>query len=131
VLVSTPVRFEVEYRAFVLGRRVAATSVYIRGGAIAEGWEERPGEREGALGLLAELLADEAIALPPALVIDVARLSGGDWAVVEGNPAWASGLCGCDPQAVLPALAAATVPRGTAGQWAREVVYMQPERSLS
>ncbi len=120
VLVSSPVRFEVEYRAFVAARKVLALSVYVRDGAVAEGWVEQPGEREGALGLLNALLADEAVSLPPALVIDVGRLDSGEWVVVEGNPAWASGLCGCDPAAVLQVLAAAAVPRGTGGTWARQ-----------
>lgn len=122
VLVSGPVRFEVEYRAFIEGRRVAALSVYLRGGQLADGWREEPGEREEALELLGRLLADERVELPPALVIDVGKLATGGWAVVEGNPAWASGLCGCDAAAILPVLAAATVPRGSGGRWARDAV---------
>lgn len=124
VLVSQPVRFEVEYRAFVEERRVATISVYIRAGQLADDWREEPGEREEALEFLSRLLADELVELPPALVIDVGRLATGGWAVIEGNPAWASGLCGCDPTAVLPVLAAATVPRGCGGQWARDAVWI-------
>lgn len=123
VLVSQPVRFEVEYRAFVERRAVAAISVYIRAGNLADDWREEPGEREEAMEFLGRLLADEVVELPPALVIDVGRLATGGWAVVEANPAWASGLCGCDPTAVLPVLAAATVPRGSGGRWAREAVW--------
>lgn len=126
VLVSQPVRFEVEYRAFVEGRRVAALSVYIREGKLAEGWHEEPGEREEALAFLGRLLADELVELPPAIVIDVGRLATGGWAVVEGNPAWASGLCDCDPDAVLSVLAAATVPHGSGGRWARDAVWTHP-----
>lgn len=124
VLVSSPVSFAVEYRAFVAGRRVAALSAYIRGGAVAEGWEELPGEREGALALLEALLADVSIEVPPALVIDVGLLSSGSWAVVEANPAWASGLCGCDPAVILSVLAAATVPRGAEPRWARDAIWV-------
>lgn len=123
VLVSQPARFEVEYRAFIEGRRVASLSVYIRAGKLADGWGEEPGEREEALAFLGRLLTDERVDLPPAMVIDVGRVATGRWAVVEGNPAWASGLCGCDPAAVLPVLAAATVPRGSGGRWARDAVW--------
>jgi hypothetical protein len=123
VLVSSPVSFAVEYRGFVANRRVAALSAYIRGGAVADGWEELPGEREGALALLEEIVADSSVELPPALVIDVGQLSSGSWAVVEANPAWASGLCGCDPTLILPVLAAATVPRGSEPRWARDAIW--------
>lgn len=122
VLVSDPVRFDVEYRAFVADRRVEALSPYIRGGVIAEGWQSLPGEREAATAFLERLLFEPAVALPPSLVIDVGRLStevSAEWVVVEGNPAWASGICGCDPTAVLKVLAAATVPRGSCPMWAR------------
>lgn len=123
VLTSDPARFIVEYRVFVAERAAAAASVYIRGGAIAAGWEERDGEREGALAFLSELLADTTIEMPPALVIDVGLLSTGAWAVVEGNPAWASGVCGCDPALVLPVLAAATAPKSAGSRWARGAVW--------
>jgi hypothetical protein len=124
VLVSEPVSFVAEYRAFVAHRSVAALSCYIRGGNIAEDWAELPGEREGALALLEALLADDAVELPPALVIDVGQLSTGDWAVVEANPAWASGICGCEPRAILSVLAAATVPRGAETRWARDAIWV-------
>jgi hypothetical protein len=129
VLVSSPVSFAVEYRGFIANRTVMALSAYIRGGAIAEGWEELPGEREEALALLDELVADASVELPPAVVIDVGQLASGDWAVVEANPAWASGLCGCDPALILPVLAAATVPRGSALQWARDAIWTHGEES--
>jgi hypothetical protein len=45
------------------------------------------------------------------VVVDVGRMTGRGWGVVEANPAWASGLCGCDPAGVLPVLRRATVPR--------------------
>lgn len=129
VLVSSPVSFAVEYRAFVANRRVAALSAYIRGGAVAEGWEELPGEREGAIALLEALLDDTSVELPPALVIDVGQLASGSWAVVEANPAWASGLCGCDPAVILSVLAAATVPRGSEARWARDAIWTHGEEA--
>lgn len=115
VLIAEPVRFEVEYRFFVLERAVATGSIYIRGGTIArsgEGeWPADPTEIEAAVAFLQTLLRDPAVELPAAVVIDVGRIQGRGWAVVEANPAWASGLCDADPLAVLEVLRRATVPR--------------------
>jgi hypothetical protein len=116
VLVSEPVVFEVEFRSFVLDRQVAALSPYIRGGEVARSaageWEATAAETEAARSALAALLADTDVDLPPAVVVDVGQMEGRGWGVVEANPAWASGLCGCDPAGVLPVLRRAAVPRG-------------------
>lgn len=115
VLIAEPVVFEVEYRFFLLERAVATGSIYIRGGAIArrEGdeWPADPVETEAAAAFLQTLLRDPAVGLPAAVVVDVGRIQGRGWAVVEANPAWASGLCDADPLAVLPVLQRATVSR--------------------
>lgn len=129
MLVAEPVRFRLEVRAFVLDRKVAALSAYIRDGEIAKAadgtWPLEAGEEAEARALLEELLVDMTVALPPALVIDVGSIEGRGFAVVEANPAWASGLCGCDPAAVLSVLMRATVAgdKATADdrRWARQV----------
>jgi hypothetical protein len=129
VLVSEPVVFEVEFRFFVLGREVAALSPYIRGGEIARSaagdWEAEPAEVEAATATIRALLGDAEVDLPPAVVVDVGRMEGRGWGVVEANPAWASGLCGCDPASVLPVLRRATVARGLVSEadqrWVRRV----------
>lgn len=112
-LISEPVRFEVEYRSFVADRRLATLSPYIRGGDLARdaagAWESRDGETEEATAFLEALLADPEADIPPAAVIDVGRIQGRGWAVVEANPAWGAGICGCDPAAVLPVLRRACV----------------------
>jgi hypothetical protein len=95
VLVSEPVRWGLEVRAFVCERG---------------DWPLSDNEEAAARALLEELLADPAVALPPALVIDVGEILGQGWAVVEANPAWGSGLCGCDPEEVLGVLRRASVP---------------------
>ncbi len=114
VLTAEPVRFGLEVRAFVRGREVAALSAYMRDGRLARDgdgdWPLTADEEDAARACLARLLADPDVALPPALVIDVGELHGRGWAVVEANPAWASGLCGADPLAVLGVLAASCVP---------------------
>lgn len=114
VLVAEPVRFGLEVRAFVRAREVVALSAYVRDGRLARdehgAWPLTADEEAAARACLARVLADPDIALPPALVIDVGDIVGRGWAVVEANPAWASGLCGADPRAVLPALRAACLP---------------------
>ena len=50
------------------------------------------------------------IAVPPAVVIDVGKISGSGWAVVEANPVFGSGIYKCDPIKVLPVLARSLVP---------------------
>jgi hypothetical protein len=114
VLVAEPVVFEVEFRLFVMDRAVCTASVYVRGGEIASvdgEWPADPREEEEALAFAGSLLRDPEVALPAAVVVDVGRILGRGWAVVEANPAWASGLCGTDPRAVLPVIRRATVPR--------------------
>lgn len=129
VLVSEPVVFEVEYRAFVIERGLGALSPYIRGGDIARSasgeWEADRAEVEEARAAIDAVLRDPAVEMPPAVVIDVGHMSGRGWGVVEANAAWASGLCGCDPSRVLPVLRRAAVPRARLSaedaRWARRV----------
>ncbi len=115
VLVSEPVVFEVEFRSFVLEREIAALSPYVRGGEIARNaagdWKADPAEVAAATATIRALLGDVEVDLPPAVVVDVGRMTGRGWGVVEANPAWASGLCGCNPADVLPVLRRATVAR--------------------
>jgi hypothetical protein len=121
--------FEVELRFLVVERRVATCSPYIRGGEIARSaagdWEAESGEIEEATAAMRALLADPDVDLPPAVVVDVGRMAGRGWGVVEANPAWASGICGCDPAGVLTVLQRATVPRGGLAasdeRWCRRV----------
>jgi hypothetical protein len=60
---------------------------------------------------------------PRAYVLDVGLITARGWAVVEFNAAWGAGLNGCDPNRVLPAIAAASGPvesweSGAAGEGA-------------
>jgi hypothetical protein len=118
VLISEPVTFELETRAFVLERRVAALSAYVRNGEIARGpagdWPLSEAERSDALTFLDDLLSDPEVDLPAAVVVDVGRTSQRGWAVVEANACWAAGLCGCDPREVLNVLRRSSVPAARA-----------------
>jgi hypothetical protein len=124
VLVAEPVRFGLEVRAFVRERSVRALSAYMRDGQLAKmsdgTWPMTQVEEAAARRLLERLLADPAVAVPPAVVIDVGEIAGRGWAVVEANPAWASGLCGCDPAAVLDVLrGCVVVGDGDEARWLR------------
>jgi hypothetical protein len=114
LLLAEPVRFLVEYRFFLAGRRVCASSVYIRGGLLAReadgAWSWPVEEHHAAASFVAEVLADHEVTFPAGVVLDVGLIEGRGWAVVEVNPAWASGLCACDPVGVLESLRAASVP---------------------
>jgi hypothetical protein len=113
VLVSEPVDWEIEFRCFVLNRAVVAQCMYYRGGQLnrdAEGsWPCTPDEERAATEFATALLADRAVELPNAVVIDIGRIRARGWAVVEANPAWCSGIYGCDPAAVLKVLEEAVI----------------------
>lgn len=115
VLEQEPVRWRVEYRCFVLERRVAAHSVYLRGGALAQAgdgsWPAPEDESVAARTFAESVLADAEVALPPAVALDVGVIEDRGWAVVEANAAWGSGLYGCYPERVLPVLRRASVRR--------------------
>ncbi len=105
VLISDVVAFAREYRLFVLDGTVRAASRYAVDGGLAVSPEVPP----DALAFAADVLA--AGGLPSAVVVDVGRLADGTWAVVETNPAWASGGYACDSNAVLDVVLRAAGPR--------------------
>jgi hypothetical protein len=106
VIVSEPVIWETEYRCFLSGREGATLSVYTRAGEFMEdaAWSAPPDEMADARAFCAAFAHDDSIALPPGMVLDVGKIAGKGWAVIEANPAYAAGIYGCDPIAVLKAL---------------------------
>jgi hypothetical protein len=116
VLVQEPIVWELELRCFVIDRRVVAISPYLRRGQLAQAedgsWPEDKAELQAAEAFATAVMADSSVTSPPAVVLDVGRIAGRGWAVVETNAAWAAGLYGCDPAAALPVLRRATVRRG-------------------
>jgi hypothetical protein len=111
VLVSDPVEFDLEYRTFVDGKRVRTWSNYICHEHIADPkyWNMVPLEEERfphdmVNDLLHDLdYHDLGVTTVPS-VIDVGRIKGKGWAIIETNQAWASGLYGCDPMQALKVL---------------------------
>lgn len=113
VLVSEPVQWEVEYRCFVLDRIAVTLSPYLRNGTLvraADGsWPASVDERDEARTYATLVVTDPEVTLPPAVVVDVGKITGRGWAVVEANAAWGSGIYGCKAQAILPVLRRATI----------------------
>ena len=62
------------------------------------GWRPLRRNRD-AVRFARSVLEDPTVELPPAVTLDVGRIASRGWAVIETNPAWASGLYGCDPKA--------------------------------
>jgi hypothetical protein len=105
VLLSEPVQWEVEFRCFVRDRQVLTSSPYLRHGKLARTddgrWPASSEEQHEALAFAAQVLEDSDVLVPPAFVLDVGKISGRGWAVIEANPAFGSGLYGCDPDQAL------------------------------
>ena len=115
VLISEPVSWEVEFRFFVVEGRVATSSAYSRWGELTRSedgvWGAREDEARMAQDVCRRLIEELGESVPPSVVIDIGKISGRGWAVVEANPSWASGIYGCDPGQVLGAVARACVKR--------------------
>ena len=101
ILVSEPVNWEAEFRSFVLDDSVVTVSPYMLNGELAKTddgvWQHDPSLEEEAQSFAAQMLAASEVPFPPAFVLDLGIISSQGWAVLEANPAWGSGIYGCDP----------------------------------
>jgi hypothetical protein len=108
VLVQEVVDWTIEFRCFVLERRVVTLSPYWRNGALAKtgegSWSAEDAEWEQAKRFCGAVVSDLSVALPEAVVVDVGTIRDRGWAVVECNAAFAAGLYGCNPVSVLRVL---------------------------
>src|SRR5690606_6307833 len=89
VLVSDIVNFEIEYRCYILDKKVQTLSCYEWIGMVHQ---ENPNESESAKNFAQNFLDNTSIKLPSAFVLDVGRLDTGKWAIIEANQAYASGI---------------------------------------
>jgi hypothetical protein len=110
-LVSEVVEFDLEYRTFTDGKKVLTWSNYVCYDHIADPnyWDMIPYENARfPHDIVNDVLHDMnfhdwGIKTVPS-VIDVGRIKGKGWAIIETNQAWASGLYGCDPLQALLAM---------------------------
>jgi hypothetical protein len=111
VLVAEVVRWEVEFRCFLLDRQPMTLSIYLRDGEFqrVHGFAASTAELAEAESFVRAVLADLRVDLPRAAVMDVGVIAGRGWAIVEQNSAWGSGIYGCDPVRVLEVLRHAAV----------------------
>jgi len=112
-LVSDIVSFDLEYRCFVEMNRVRTWSNYICHEHLADPkFFDMIDTSENIMPheYVQDMLWDEEGLLDVetvACVIDVGRIPGKGYAIIETNPAWASGLYGCDPVSALKVMAQA------------------------
>jgi hypothetical protein len=116
VLVSSVVNWSVEFRCFILDRRVQTFSVYLRNGELQReaGFPHSDAEEAELLAFMSRVLTDARVELPRATVVDAGIIVGRGWAVVEQNAAWGSGIYGCDAEQVLEVLRHAAEPAAAA-----------------
>jgi hypothetical protein len=112
VLVAAPIAWGNEYRCFVLNGEVRAVSPYLLNDEHAGlcGYQAPREELAAASRFATEVACDATTNTPAAIVLDVGLLGDNQWAVVEANGAWGSGVYGCDPDGALDVIRAATLP---------------------
>ncbi|MEK8019943.1 MAG: ATP-grasp domain-containing protein [Candidatus Parabeggiatoa sp.] len=103
ILISEPVNWQCEFRAFILEGGCETISIYARNENLAQtsdgSWPASELEMNAAKTFLTSLLSE--VPLPPSVVIDIGIIADQGWAVIETNPSWSSGIYGCDAKAVL------------------------------
>lgn len=92
---SESVLFTAEMRCFALSQKLLDASLY-------EGEANIPEGLIFAEGLLKAMPSQHTV------VADLGFIQGRGWSLVEFNATWGSGLNGCDPEKVLPAIVAAS-----------------------
>ena len=102
---------ETEFRCFCLDGDVVTLSPYLRDDELAKKSNFKMSDEESreATNFAQSVLRLPDQKTPRSIVIDVGRIKGSGWAVVEANAAWGSGIYGCDPDAVLDVVRHATI----------------------
>ena len=117
-----------EYRVFCIDRRAVACSPYLVEG---EAWSPMLHRHHASFHDQAGTFAAEVLSslpdaqVPPACVLDIARLPSGKLVVLETNTTWGAGLYGCDPVEVLRAILAANDPADDSWLWTPDPILVQ------
>lgn len=108
VHVGEPVDWTHEYRCFVASRKVMTVSPYVYDGVIVTDYDSFPTVLDSEISTVRafaeSVLEHPNVDCPDAFVLDVGKIAGRGWAVVECNECWASGIYACDPVTVLQTL---------------------------
>jgi len=119
-LISEPVDWELEARVFLRNREALCYSPYLRRGKLAQDekgeWPMSAAEVRELKEFLTGFLEESDIELPPSVVLDAGKIKDRDWALVEFNPAFASGLYGCDACSALESIEVCSVPEARHGE---------------
>ncbi|WP_405583569.1 ATP-grasp domain-containing protein [Streptomyces sp. NBC_01190] len=115
VLVSEVVTFTVEYRLFLLDRRIVTASRYAVHGRLDTAPLHRDGHEREVRAFTERLLAATGEDLPGAVSVDVGFLPDPEtgresWAAVEANMPWFANSYAADPDHVLDVILGATGP---------------------
>jgi hypothetical protein len=108
VLVSEEMNFTSEYRCFIKNRKVVSASCYLYKKDINKP-EHYFVNNDAVISFVNNMLKDDLVGCVPGAVIDVGRFKKDTYAVIESNPAYASGLYGCELVAVLDVLKSCVV----------------------
>lgn len=114
ILISEPVRFETEFRLFILDGLVTDVSSYMAAGVPTQtdgGWLSFPELEGAAVRFAQDVMTDPNVECPISFVMDVGTIEDRGWAVIEANESWFSGLYACDPLKVLETIEGAVVKR--------------------
>lgn len=116
VLRAEVVAWEKEFRCFILDRELQTFSIYLRGDVLQHEQDFLCTDEEAAEvnAFLAQVLRDERVPLPRAVVLDVGVIKERGWAIVELNAAWGAGIYGCHADKVLDVIRRAVEPQGRA-----------------
>jgi hypothetical protein len=103
VLISEEMNFTSEYRCFVKNRKVVSVCCYKYLNE-ANKKEHYQFNNDLVIAFVNDLLRDDAVACAPGAVIDVGKFKKEEFAVIEANPAYASGVYGCEIIGALEAI---------------------------
>lgn len=117
VVLSEVVAFVEEYRCFVApgpggAPTVTAASAYLVDGVTWDAWEDASSAPDPTEAVAFAQRVADVVDGPAGYVVDVGRLTGGSWAVVEANASWSSNPYHCDPTGVVASVLAAQDPAG-------------------
>lgn len=104
-MISEPVNWEIEFRCFIHNRQVKAISSYWSNNRSTEqkdgSWYGTESDYRQAKEFCTEVISNSQIKLPDAVVVDVGKITGKGWAVIEANSVYSSGLYACDAIEVI------------------------------